>query len=206
MSEVKVSNIKANSNGNGRGNGRAGVLNKDDLEQIYKGNSRRMFVIAYNILYNVEDAEDALQLAFLKLTKYYSQFNGKSKLSTYLNRIIVNESLMMLRPKERKVHKVSLEQECEDGSILILEIPDAVDCRNQYINRINIERAVSNLPNGQRKIWILYDYLGCKHWEIAQTLGCSLGNAKSQLHKARGKLRRALSSEQKKDSHLHAQI
>ena len=198
MPEVKMEIIRSNSNGNGKGNGRVEVLNKGDFEQIYTGNSGRMFAAAYNILYNVEDAEDAVQMAFLKFSKHYSEFKGEAKLSTYLFRIVVNESLMMLRPKERKVHKVSLEQECEDGS-LISRIPKfVVDCRSQHIDRINIERAVNHLPVGQRKIWILYDYLGCKHREISRTLGCSLGNSKSQLNKAREKLRKALSSQPKR--------
>ena len=188
-----MESIRSNSNGNGRDN--CGFLNKGDFEQIYTGNSRRMFAIAYNILRNVGDAEHAVQESFLQLSKHYSEFRGESKISTYLHRVVVNESLMTLRRKERRIQETSLEQECEDGS-LISRTP-AMDCRSQYINRINIERAVNHLPDGQRKIWILYDYLGCKHWEIAKALGCSLGNAKSQLNKAREKLRRALNSQQK---------
>ena len=171
MPEVKMESIRNNSNWNGKGNGGVWGLNKDDFEQIfeqiYMGNSGRMFAIAYNILRNVGDAEHAVQESFLKLSQHYDQFREESKISTYLHRIVVNESLMMLSSKKRKIPEVSLEQECADGSILTLEIPDAVDCRSQYINRINIERAVSHLPAGQRKIWILYDYLGCKHHEVS---------------------------------------
>ncbi len=156
-----------------------------------------MFAAAYKILCNVEDAEDAVQMAFLKLSNHYGEFRGGAKISTYLHRIVINESLMMLRPKERKAHKIPLECECADSG-LISEIPElAVDCRRQYISRINIERAVSHLSANQREVWILYAYLGCGHQEVARTLSSSVSNTKSQLCRARKRLRTILNSKQR---------
>jgi RNA polymerase sigma-70 factor (ECF subfamily) len=57
------------------------------------------------------------------------------------------------------------------------------------IDRVNLERAVENLPPGYRIIFVLHDIEGYEHNEIAEMMGCSIGNSKSQLHKARMKLR-----------------
>lgn len=200
MLEVKIRNLGNNGNRNSRFNDE--FLDQHNFEQIYRGSFKMMFVAAYRILCNVEDAEDAVQKAFLKLAKYYSKFRGEAKISTYLHRIVVNESLMMLRPKERRVCKVSLEQECLNGDRLISEIPGpSVDCRYKE-DGIAIEKAVSHLPTGYRRVWILYDYLGCRHQEVAKTLNCSIGNSKSQLRKALKKLRRVLNPEQNSKQRL----
>ncbi|MEK6840791.1 MAG: RNA polymerase sigma factor [Nanoarchaeota archaeon] len=193
MPEIKAGNL--GSSGNGKDNSQP--IDQAYFEKVYRENYGIMFSVAKKILLNVEDTHDAVQKAFLKFFVHHDQFRKEAKTSSYLCSIVINEALMPLRLKERRMHGVSLEQECEDGSILILEIPDDINCSSKHISKIDIERAASCLPTGQRRVWILYDYLGCKHWEIAQTLGCSTGSTRNQLHKARKKLRRGLNFQQK---------
>ena len=182
-----------NSNADGLRENRR-TPNEDDFKQIYAENQRRMFNIAYRILRNTEDAEDAVQQAFLQLSQKYSQFREEAKISTYLCSIVINEALQICR-KERRVCVVPLEYELQDGELI--EIPELAVNGNHHEYGITIEGAVSNLSNSYRKVWILHDYLGCEHREIAKILGCSVGTSKSDLCRARIRLREIINSEQK---------
>ena len=195
MSKHKIKTVERhNSKGNGV-NGNHRTLSEEDFAKIYATNYQKMLYTSRRILRNTEDAEDAVQDAFLKFFIHYNQYRGDSNVSTYLHRIVANESLMKLRYPERKAHKVPLEHRFADD--LTIEIPElAVDCSGQDVDRINIERAVSQLPDGYRRVLILSDYLGCKHHEVVEILGYSIGNSKSQLYKARRKLRELLHQNQ----------
>jgi len=189
---LKASINTVRNNGNGRKRGNNGVLSEDEFNQIYIENQRRMFSTARRILRNPEDAEDAVQRAFLQLFKHYNAFRKKAKLSTYLCRIVINESKMILRLTERKIHKLPLEYQLEDGELM--EIPELAIDGNHYEDKITIENAVNQLAKGYRKVWILHDYEGYEHPEVAELLGCSSGASKSQLFKARRRLRGILAA------------
>jgi RNA polymerase sigma-70 factor, ECF subfamily len=117
-------------------------------------------------------------------------FRGDSAFSTWLHRVAVNVVLMRLRKK--RLIEVPLEDssEDEDPNSKELGAPDPV--LSGSIDRLNIDRAVEELPPGYRKAFMLHDVVGYEHREVAKILGCSIGNSKSQLHKARRELRNLL--------------
>ena len=138
---------------------------------------------------NTAEAEDLTQEAFLQLYRKISTFRGESAFSTWLHRLTVNVVLMHLRKKG--LPSVSLEEamepQQEDGPRRDLGSRDTVLAGS--IDRLNLERAIESLPPGYRVIFVLHDVEGYEHNEIAEMMGCSIGNSKSQLHIARLKLR-----------------
>jgi RNA polymerase sigma-70 factor, ECF subfamily len=141
---------------------------------------------------NTASAEDLTQEAFLQLFRKIGTFRGESAFSTWLHRMSVNVVLMQLRRKNLPV--VSLEETMEgDEEGTVRKEPGAPDERlTGSIDRLQLQRAVDELPPGYRTIFVLHDVEGYEHNEIADMVGCSIGNSKSQLHKARLKLRELL--------------
>jgi RNA polymerase sigma-70 factor (ECF subfamily) len=141
---------------------------------------------------NTAEAEDLTQEAFLQLYRKIGTFRGESAFSTWLHRLSVNVVLMRLRKKG--LPEVSLEEtlepQQEDGPRKDVGTVDNVLAGS--IDRVNLQRAVDSLPPGYRIVFILHDVEGYEHNEIAEMMGCSIGNSKSQLHKARLKLRELL--------------
>jgi RNA polymerase sigma-70 factor (ECF subfamily) len=162
------------------------------FEFLYKLHKRRVYSLCLRMVGNVEAAEDFTQDAFLQLHRKIASFRGESAFSTWLHRITVNVILMQLRKKGLPV--VSLEEALEPTE----EGGQQKDfgCKDEIlagsIDRLILERAVESLPPGYRIIFVLHDVEGYEHNEIAEMLGCSVGNSKSQLHKARTKLRDVL--------------
>lgn len=138
---------------------------------------------------NTAEAEDLAQEAFLQLFRKIGTFRGESAFSTWLHRLAVNVVLMHLRRKG--LPEVSLEETTEptqeDGPKREIGVRDPALVGS--IDRVNLERAIERLPPGYRTIFVLHDMEGYEHNEIASMMGCSIGNSKSQLHKARMKLR-----------------
>jgi len=136
---------------------------------------------------NTTEAEDLTQETFLQLFRKIHTFRGESVFSTWLHRVSVNVVLMRLRRKN--LTEVPLESSSEEEDPYKTEIgaPDPV--LSGAIDRINLDRAIDELPPGYRRAFMLHDVEGYEHEEIAQILGCSVGNSKSQLHKARMRLR-----------------
>ena len=138
---------------------------------------------------NVEAAEDFTQEAFLQLYRKIATFRGDSAFSTWLHRITVNVVLMPLRKKG--LIEVSLEETLEptDEGGPQKEIAAHDQILAGSLDRVILDRAIGSLPPGYRVVFFLHDIEGYEHNEIAEMLGCSIGNSKSQLHKARMKLR-----------------
>jgi RNA polymerase sigma-70 factor (ECF subfamily) len=140
----------------------------------------------------VEAAEDLTQEAFLLLFRKIATFRGDSAFSTWLHRLTVNVVLMHVR--KRGLREISLDESMEpdeeSGAQKDYGTQDSVLAGS--IDRVALERAIETLPPGYRIIFVLHDIEGYEHGEIAEMLGCSIGNSKSQLHKARTKLRDAL--------------
>ncbi len=138
---------------------------------------------------NTAEAEDLAQEAFLQLFRKIGTFRGESAFSTWLHRLSVNVVLMHLRKKG--LNEVSLDEMMEpqqdDGPKKDIGARDNVLAGS--IDRVNLERCIESLPPGYRIIFVLHDIEGYEHNEIAEMMGCSIGNSKSQLHKARMKLR-----------------
>jgi RNA polymerase sigma-70 factor, ECF subfamily len=159
------------------------------FELLYSMHKRRVYSLCLRMVGNTAEAEDLAQEAFLQLYRKIATFRGESAFSTWLHRLSVNVVLMHLRKKG--LNEVSLEEtiepQQEDGPKKDIGARDNVLAGS--IDRVNWERAIESLPPGYRIIFVLHDIEGYEHNEIAEMMGCSIGNSKSQLHKARMKLR-----------------
>jgi RNA polymerase sigma-70 factor (ECF subfamily) len=147
---------------------------------------------------NSTEAEDLTQEAFLQLFRKIATFRGESAFSTWLHRLAVNVVLMKLRKKtlaETSLEETTEPDEESDGPRRDIGGPDLR--LSGSVDRVNLERAVDQLPPGYRSIFVLHDVHGYEHNEIATIMNCSIGNSKSQLHKARMRLRRILQDAQR---------
>lgn len=160
--------------------------------EIYAQHKRRVYSLCLRMLGNPAEAEDLAQESFLQLHRKIGTFRGDSAFSTWLHRLTINVVLMHLRRKG--LNLVSLDEALDNS-------PDSGPMRRfgaqdlrltGSIDRMTLEKAMADLPVGYRTIFVLHDIEGYEHNEIATMLECSIGNSKSQLHKARMKLREAL--------------
>jgi len=134
------------------------------------------------------EAEDLSQEAFLQVFRKLSTFRGESAFSTWLHRLVVNVVLMHLRKKG--LQQVSLDEvDSTQEEPVKREYGDDDRRLLGSVDRINLDRAIAELPPGYRAVFVLHDVEGYEHNEIAQIMSYSVGNSKSQLHKARLKLR-----------------
>ena len=166
----------------------------DGFAALYELHKRRVYSLCLRMTGNVAQAEDLTQEAFLQLFRKVGTFRGESAFSTWLHRLAVNVVLMHLRKKG--LAEVSLDE--------TLEPPDEGGAPRDFgardpalagsVDRVTLERAIRGLPPGYRAVFVLHDVEGYEHNEIAKMIRCSVGNSKSQLHKARLKLRELVSS------------
>ncbi|MEW5978525.1 MAG: RNA polymerase sigma factor [Acidobacteriota bacterium] len=164
------------------------------FEALYSLHKKRVYSLCLRMVGNTADAEDLTQEAFMQLFRKIGTFRGESAFSTWLHRLTVNVVLMRIR--KRGLNQVSLDEEPSDDS---LDLP-----KREYgeadlnlmgtVDRVTLARAIKELPKGYRTIFLLHDVEGYEHNEIAEMIQCSIGNSKSQLHKARMKLRDLLLS------------
>jgi RNA polymerase sigma-70 factor (ECF subfamily) len=161
------------------------------FEVLYNLHKRRVYSLCLRMTANTAEAEDLAQEAFLQLFRKIGTFRGESAFSTWLHRMAVNVVLMHLRKKGLPV--VSLEETTEGTEETPKKDFGAEDLALAgSIDRLQLQTAVDRLPPGYRTIFVLHDVEGYEHNEIANLVGCSIGNSKSQLHKARMKLREFL--------------
>jgi RNA polymerase sigma-70 factor, ECF subfamily len=163
------------------------------FENLYQTHSRRVYALCLRMVGNPAEAEDLTQEAFLQTYRKIQTFRGDSSFSTWLHRVTVNIVLMKLRRKKHT--EISLEESAEgdeNSPSLHSQFGEADLRLTGSIDRINLQRAIEQLPPGSKSIFILHDIQGYKHNEIGDILGCSAGNSKSQLHKARMRLRALL--------------
>ena len=169
---------------------------------LYGLHKRRIYSLCLRMTANSAKAEDLTQEAFLQLFRKIGTFRGESAFSTWLHRMAVNVVLMQLRKKSLPVIPLeeTLESE-EETPKKELGAPDPV--LSGSIDRLRLQRAVEALPPGYRRIFVLHDVEGYEHNEIATMVGCSIGNSKSQLHKARMKLRELLKTSRAEKAATH---
>ena len=162
---------------------------------LFEFYNRRVYSLCLRMTRSAVEAEDLTQDALLFFRKLPT-FRGESTLATWLHRIVVNVVLMHLRKK--RLQQVPLD-EAEPGEHTPKRQYGTPDRRlGDCPVRVTLERAISGLPSGYRSIFVLHDVHGYEHAEIAAMIGCSPGNSKSQLHKARLKLRLLLRSAEAK--------
>jgi len=158
------------------------------FEVLYHLHKRRVYSLCLRMVSNPAQAEDLTQEAFLQLFRKVSTFRGESAFSTWLHRMTVNVVLMHLRKKGLPL--VSLEETIETDEEIQKKELGAPDVKLAgSIDRLQLQRAIDRLPPGYKTVFVLHDVEGFEHNEIAELVGCSIGNSKSQLHKARLKLR-----------------
>lgn len=158
------------------------------FEQLYRLHHRRVYSLCLRMLQNEAEAEDLSQEVFVQLLRKVGMFRGDSAFTTWLHRLTVNQVLMYFRKKG-----VRLERTTEDGELPVQVVAGTQDAgRMPVVDRIALDRAVAQLPPGYRAVFILHDVEGYEHEEVARALGIAAGTSKSQLHKARMKLRAIL--------------
>jgi RNA polymerase sigma-70 factor, ECF subfamily len=159
---------------------------------LYQLHKKRVYSVCLQMTRDIADAEDLTQEAFLQVFRSVNSFRGDSAFSTWLYRIAVNTVLMKLR-RRKAPPSVSLDEPVSaDSPSLKREIGKADPNLSGVVDRIALRRAVEELPAGCRQVFDLHEVEGFQHHEIAQLLECSIGNSKSQLHKAKMKMRDAL--------------
>jgi RNA polymerase sigma-70 factor, ECF subfamily len=159
------------------------------FEEIYRTHSRRLYGVAVRMLGNPADADDMLQEIFLAAHRKLDSFRGESALGTWLYRLAVNLCLDYLRSRTgRALH---LTDALEDEPAL----PDAGSrgLAERTVTKMDLERALSQLPEGCRTAFVLHDVQGLEHREVGEIMGIAEGTSKSQVHKARLRLRALLS-------------
>ena len=159
---------------------------------LYSLHKRRIYSLCLRMVGNIAEAEDLTQEAFLQLHRKIATFRGDSAFSTWLHRLAINVVLMQLRKKGLSLISLdeAMEPAVEERPGRSFGEPDLT--LSGAIDRLALQRAIDELPAGYRLIFVLHDIEGYEHNEIAAMLDCSIGNSKSQLHKARLKLRATL--------------
>ena len=166
------------------------------FECLYKLHCRRVYSLCLRMTRNSAEAEDLAQQAFLQVFRKIGTFRGESGFSTWLHRVTVNTVLLYLRSrKPTELLFADLEQHGERGETPREHGASDISMLGA-LDRLNLMRAIRKLPRGCKQNFLLYDVLGYQHSEIGALLGCSTGSSKSQLHKARRRLRRLLQGEE----------
>ena len=162
------------------------------FEYLYNSHCKRVYGICLRMLRNKSDAEDLTQQVFLRVFQKIRSFRGDSFFSTWLHRVTVNAVLMHLRRKRpQELHLDDQNPAPTDSEGPHESGPDDVSMPDT-IERLNLSRAIRKLPAGYKRLLLLHDVMGYKHGEIAELVGCSVGCSKSQVHKARKRLRQFL--------------
>jgi RNA polymerase sigma-70 factor, ECF subfamily len=178
----------------------AGTVHHDDLalaercrngdfeafESLYREHASRLFSLAVRMLGNRHDAEDMLQEIFLTAHRKLQGYRGDARLSTWMFRLATNLCLDHLRSKAMRMSRATSSIDEDDAMEPVSAAPGPAVGAVQHID---LERAVARLPQGCRAAFLLHDVEGFEHREVASMLGISEGTSKSQVHKARLKLR-----------------
>jgi RNA polymerase sigma-70 factor, ECF subfamily len=168
------------------------------FEYLYRAHSKRVFAVCLRIVGDPTEAEDLTQEVFLLLFRKIHTFRGDSAFTTWLHRLTVNLVLMSLRKRRAPVIPIEATPDSDEGCPSQGVDVGALDPSLEgSIDRINLARCIERLPAGYRAIFVLHDIQGYQHNEIAKIVGRSVGDSKSQLHKARMRLRKLLQEVQR---------
>jgi len=158
------------------------------FEELYQRHHRRVYSICLRMLQSPSEAEDLTQDVFIQLYRKIGSFRGDSAFTTWLHRMTVNQVLMHFRKRTVKFEKTT-----DEGETPVQIVNGTENHRKMpIVDKIALEHAIAQLPDGYKSVFVLHDVEGYEHEEVARILGCSVGTSKSQLHKARLKLRKLL--------------
>jgi len=171
---------------------RAQQGDSDAFATLFHAHKARIYSVCLRMTNNAAEAEDLTQDAFLQVFRKIATFRGDSAFSTWLHRIAVNTVLMHFRKKS--LSQVSLDEPFSnsDGAKIRREYGTKDNRLTGCVDRVALASAIKELPHGYRTIFLLHEVEGYEHQEIAEMLGCSVGNSKSQLHKAKLRIRELL--------------
>ena len=171
---------------------RAQQGDSDAFAALFHAHKARIYSVCLRMTNNAAEAEDLTQDAFLQVFRKIATFRGDSAFSTWLHRIAVNTVLMHFRKKS--LSQVSLDEPYSnsDGAKVRREYGTRDNHLAGCVDRVALASAIKELPHGYRTIFLLHEVEGYEHQEIAEMLGCSVGNSKSQLHKAKLRIRELL--------------
>ena len=166
------------------------VSDSSDLtfEEIFKLYHRRVYALCLRMTRSAAEAEDLTQDVFIQVYRKLGSFRGEAAITTWLHRVTVNQVLMHFRKRNVKFEKTTEEGETPIQIVSGTENP----FRMPIVDKIALDNAIAQLPAGYKNVFVLHDVEGFEHEEVARILGCSVGTSKSQLHKARLKMRKLL--------------
>jgi RNA polymerase sigma-70 factor (ECF subfamily) len=171
----------------------------DAFATLFQLHRSRVYAVCLRMTNNPADADDLTQESFIQAFRKLATFRGESALSTWLHRVAVNTALMHFR--RQSLSKVALDAPAEHESGR-RELGRQDDRLHSSLDRIALTRALEALPSGYRTIFELHEISGYGHREIAKLLRCSVGNSKSQLHKAKQRIRECLISRRQFARHV----
>jgi RNA polymerase sigma-70 factor (ECF subfamily) len=166
--------------------GRAAAGDVEAFEELYRVNVGRVYALCLRMAGDPTLAEELAQEAFVRAWQKLGSFRGASAFSTWLHRVTVNVVLGHRRSTARRETRVSAVGDNLPRDVAVREARTA--------ESIDLERAISSLPDGARTVFILHDVEGFRHREISSLMGIAVGTSKAQLHRARKLLRKALTS------------
>jgi RNA polymerase sigma-70 factor, ECF subfamily len=159
---------------------------------LYKQHRRTVYALCLRLTGNAAEAEDLTQEVFIQLLRKAGTFRGESQFTTWLYRVTTNQVLMHFRRTTRRAEKLpQFFNEFRKTHV------GKYSGGSQLMDRIALNAALAKLPSGSRSIFLKFDVEGYNHEEIAEIFGCTVGTSKSQLHKARKKLRKLLKLEKR---------
>jgi RNA polymerase sigma-70 factor (ECF subfamily) len=161
------------------------------FEELYRRHAGRLYSLALRMVRNADDAEDLLQEIFLQAHRKLGSFKGESTLVTWLYRLAMNHCLDYLRSKAGRMSRATSSLDADTCPPQPAAPPGQVELT---VSRLDLERAIEQLPEGCRAAFLLHDVEGFEHREVAGMLGIAEGTSKSQVHKARLRLRAILRS------------
>jgi len=158
------------------------------FEELYRAYAGKLYGLVLRMVGNPSDAEDLLQEIFLSAHRKLEGFRGESALGTWLYRLATNQCLDHLRSRASRTGQLTDTLDDDAG------LPDTGSrtIAEQTVAKMDLERALTQLPEGCRAAFVLHDVQGLEHREVAEALGIAEGTSKSQVHKARLRLRAIL--------------
>jgi RNA polymerase sigma-70 factor (ECF subfamily) len=160
------------------------------FEELFRLHRRLVYGLCLRMTQDVAEAEDVTQEVFVLLFRKIGGFRGEASFTTWLHRLTVNQVLMRFRKTKSRREDALEDEDLQPHESVRPTSPKA----SQLIDRVALESAIAQLPPGYRAAFILHDVEGYEHEEVARILGCAVGTSKSQLHKARTKLRKLLAA------------
>jgi RNA polymerase sigma-70 factor (ECF subfamily) len=158
----------------------------DAFKEVYDAHATRLYNLACRMTGSPAEAEDLLQEIFLQAFRKLSSYKGEAALGTWLYRLGMNLCLDRVRSKQGKMDRATVALDDERGEAVRPGPERRVD---SVVERLDLERAIGQLPESYKAAFLLHDVEGFEHHEIGDILGIAEGTSKSLVHKARLRIR-----------------